>query len=176
MIRSVRRRICLLEAYAHLGREDAVPAFMTDVAEWIRTIQVKNGIAVIIVAFVIGLRCPTGRRGVVEYIVNIYTEVDALAFHEFDVFAYGHVQRPTSRTRQLIDLEIAYCAGLGLLENDCARVAGKSDCVEILSAAVLQAGGNSVALRIIHLYVHIAVEKTGARAGFPGDVPAFCVK
>jgi hypothetical protein len=93
----------MLEGYANLRREDSVSGLVTDVAEWIGTIQVKVRVGSPVIALIIGGTSGRGRVGarrlrVVKYIGNIYTEVDTLAFHEFDVFAHSHVQTPASRT------------------------------------------------------------------------------
>ena len=67
-----------------------------------------------------------GWRGMVKYIMDIHTEIDALAFGEFDVFAHSQVQSPASRTGERIRVEVASYARLGLLEHYHARVARKS--------------------------------------------------
>ena len=114
--------------------------FVTDVAERIAAVHVKIRVSPPIVAIIIGGtpgrgRVGARRRWVVEYIGNIYTEIDTLAFHEFDVFAQSHVKAPASRTGDLIVIEVASSPGWGFLEDYHTRIACESECAEILVAA-----------------------------------------
>jgi hypothetical protein len=113
---------------------------------------------------------------VVEYVVNIHTEIDELALHELDVFARGDIQAPTSYTGYRVWVEVASNAGLGMLEDDLAWVAGKSERIETVSAGVLKSGSNMVALRIIHLSVYTSEVTAGASAGFPSYISPFRVE
>ena len=150
-------------------------ALISYVPERIGAIQVKSRIGEEIVPLIVA-HYRIRWCGVVKYIVNIHTEIEAFALHEFDVFAHGQIHTPTSRTGQHHLIEVASYTGLGFLEDYDARVAGKSKRVEVLSAIVLKTGSDIVALGIIHLHVLIAEEKAIARAVFPGDVSAFSIK
>ena len=87
-----------LEGYPNLGREDPVSGLVADVAEGFTAIQAKLRIRDLISALVIAERRPVRRCRMVEYVVSIEADIDALAFHEFDVLAHGQVYIPSSHT------------------------------------------------------------------------------
>src|SRR5512140_1722552 len=117
----------------------------------------------------------------VEYVVHICAEVDALPFGELYVLAQRHIERPPSRTDQLVGQVIAPVARCRMLEDDYGRVACKSQSAEVGVAGSPQAGGNTGipsdvgALRIRHRHVLAAVEAAARSSVDPGKIPAFGV-
>ena len=115
-----------LEGYSNLGRKHPVVGFVTDITEGLQTIQISLRIEDHIRPLIVGgWRC-IRRSGMIKYIMNIHTEVDALSFREFDAFAHSQIQSPASRTGERIWVEVASYARPGFLEDYDARVAGKS--------------------------------------------------
>jgi hypothetical protein len=77
-----------LEGKSELGREDSVSDLVADISErGGSSIEAYKRSASIKCTLIVAGWRRTRRRRVVEYIVDIHTEVEALAFHDFDVFA-----------------------------------------------------------------------------------------
>ena len=54
----------------------------------------------------------------VKHVLGINSNIEALAFHNFEVFARGHVKSPSPRANYRVRMEIAFGTGSCMLENN----------------------------------------------------------
>ena len=166
-----------------------VSGFVTDFAELSPALRLKLGYPPVIAVIIGGVsgysRVGSSRSRVVEYVVDIYTEVDALASMNsmFLLMAISRLQRPARSANWSKVASFRF----GSLEDDHTRIACKRDRFEVLTAcgnkprAVGELRRGLVALndkapRIRHLHVLVAeVGPTGCTM-FPSYASAFGVE